>query len=237
MVIIRQQRNIIVAFRFVPIDDRTIRDTVDKSIESLQSRMVQRVDTPYNRVGYADRRTRHIGIGRTAYTIQLVVDNRIIDNRGLIVYTNTAPVIIVNDIVENDSCFGIDTASISEPVATECRIGYQHRVIDKTRLGVRTAILMHINGSSFRGKIKIEQASLYAATDTVERYTSAAPRITVSIGRAPDNSYPVEHHVHTRRIESNYRMEIVCPGGILGRVERREHVIRTDYIVSQSVAR
>ena len=175
MVVIGQQRNIIAAFRFVPIDDRTIRDMVDKSIESLQSRMVQRVDTPYYRVRYVDRRTCHIGIGRTTYTIQLVVDNRIIDNRGLIVYTNTAPVIIVNDIVENDPCLGVDAASISEPVATECRIGYQHRVIDKTRLGVRTAILMHINGSSFRGKIKIEQTSLYAATDTVERYTSAAP--------------------------------------------------------------
>jgi len=69
MVVIGQQRNIIAAFRFVPIDDCTIRDMVDKSIESLQSRMVQRVDTPYYRVGYVDRRTRYIGIGRTTYTI------------------------------------------------------------------------------------------------------------------------------------------------------------------------
>ena len=199
--------------------------------------MVQGVDTPNDRIGYGNRRTRHIGIVGTTDTVQLVVDNGIVDNRRSVVGADTATVIIVNQIVEYHTGFGIDTTAIAITVAVEGRVGDHHRPVDETTLGVGSAVFPNIDGTTPRGKVVVEQTAFYTAARTVQQHTAAITSLAGTRGRTSGNGNTVESHVDTRGVEGHDRIEVVGTCRILRRVERSHRGVIAQVVVAQAVAR
>ena len=238
LVVIGLQRDIIGTIRFVPVDNGTIGHLVGESLKVSQPGMIERVDIPHDRIGYGNRRTRYIGIGRTAYPIQLVVDNRIVDNRGSIVGTDTATIIIVNEVIENNAGLGVDTATIAIAITVQGRVGNHHRVIDKTALSIGSAVFLDIDSTSSHGKVIEEQTALQAAPHTTQLHTATIGGIVSPIGRSTGNGNSIEDHIGARRIESDYRIEVVGTACILRRVERSDSRFAFAHIiVAESVAR